>query len=390
MKTLSYLATLLSLTVLNAAGNGWAMSEQEYSELQTANFKGKPPEYIARFFSHPNGSVSNAAIQAMTEEYGEAAMPLLAKLVKDKHPFIRRGAVRVMTEIYLPKRKKGEKKPDAPPEVTPAMEKMLALVEPLTGDPHPVVSQAVAELNVELGVDTPATRKMALFMAGNSDKEVRRRAIEIGTKIIRDPETQVKIGMTVSGFPDNVARTWGYAHGMIAKHKKDPICRQAIPALAIYQLDVGNAQPVRGMFSDSPQSRALETIKAQWDGEVEKMPKVVPAICRTYVRVPGGWMSTRSLALDILKMMSPSAAPAVRAAAEEEKKWLAAASDVELLLFGNRETFAKAVDYLDYIAGCLESGDPITRKSPIAIEEEKLYEDKIPEPGALDLDIDLE
>ncbi|MCP5117052.1 MAG: hypothetical protein GY953_40020 [bacterium] len=267
------------------------------------------------------------------------------------------------------------------------------MVEPLSNDPHPAVSQAVAELNVGLQVDSPATRKMALFMAGNSDKDIRRRALEIGKSIIRDPDTQVKIGITVSGFPDNDAKTWGGAHQLIEKHKADPVCRQAIPALTDFLYEVANVQPVRGMFSGEPQMSALGTMQAQWDNKLEAMPKVVPAVCRVYVRVPAGWMDARALSLEILKQMSPSAAPAIRAAAVEERKWITGISDAEFLMFDREESrtlFIKVVDYLDYIADCLEAGKPITKPSPIAIAEKKLYLDKVPEPGALDLDLDLE
>ena len=125
----------------------------------------------------------------------------------------------------------------------------------------------------------------------------------------------------------------------------------------------------------------MNTLQAQWDSGLEAMPKVVPAVCRVYVRVPAGWMTTRSLALDILKQMSPSAAPAIKAAAIEERQWITEISDTDFLMFDRsqgRDLYVKAVDYLGYIADCLESGSPNTKKSPIAIEEEKLYLDKPP------------
>jgi hypothetical protein len=73
---------------------------------------------------------------------------------------------------------------------------------------------------------------------------------------------------------------------------------------------------------------------------VEKLPDVVPGLCRSYVRVPyhkyPGWVKTRGLALELLQRCSAASVPAIRATVAEEEQWIAEAPD--LLLQTTTET----------------------------------------------------
>lgn len=392
-----YGVVVVALVVLVAPvfdGEGAGISREQSIELRTLPFRGKSPEYIAKFFVHPNGHAANAAMLAMQTEHGKQAIPLLTKLLKDDHPIMRFSAVQVLGDILMPKPEK-RRRSEEPSQVTPEIEQLVKLIEPLSNDMHPAVNQAVSQKFLELGVETPATRRMAIQMANSPDLNTRTKALEIGQRVISDPDTQVKIGMAVSVHV-NIPAVWGRAHGLIAKHKDDSVCRQAIPTLAHFLRNVANTRPVRGMFSDSPQSAALQTLDAQWCDEVEKMKDTVPGVCCAFVRLPVGWMESRKFSLDILKKMSPAAAPTIKAYVKSERQWLKEVNDILMIQLGGSDIaktkadFNLAIDYLQYIAECLEADKPITKKCPIQIEEPKLYEDKVPEVGEPNLEVDLE
>ena len=51
-----------------------------------------------------------------------------------------------------------------------------------------------------------------------------------------------------------------------------------------------------------------------------------------------------------------------------------------------RKKFTENLDYLEYLADTLEAGKPVTRKPPEPPAAPKTFEDKVPEPGEVDLD----
>ena len=51
-----------------------------------------------------------------------------------------------------------------------------------------------------------------------------------------------------------------------------------------------------------------------------------------------------------------------------------------------REKANEFIDYLQYLADTLDAGMPVTRKPPGPPVEPKLFKDKVPEPGEVDLD----
>jgi len=236
-----------------------------------------------------------------------------------------------------------------------------------------------------------------LRLAQSPDLALRSAALEMARGFIEDPDTDVKIGIYSSARPKNVARSWGTAHGLIARYKDRAVSRQAIATLARFQRDTANTLPLRGMFSDGPQIQATAVLLAQWDADVQKMPGVVAAVCRTYVRAPyslhPGWVTLRERAGKLVLSLDRDAVPAMRAAIAEERQWLAeiSADDVLAATFGlkkaeDRKRCTDFIAYLEYLADTLEAGRPVTRQPPGPPVEPKQYEDRVPDIDDLDLD----
>ena len=384
-------ATALSLLIAASAHaakkDARRLKAIEYEEYLTAAFKGKSPEYIARYFVHPNGFCANYAMVAMEREHGKQAVGLLTKLLKDENPIMRYSAVKVLGNILLPESARvSRRRKGAPPQgpVPPEVKQLTKLIEPMAYDKHPAVQQAVAETFSQIAFDNESIQHIALKMADSPDLTVRSMALKFGQQVIKDPNARVMIGATVSRHI-NIPRMWGYAHGLIAAHKDSKVCRQGLPALIHFQAHVANTRPVRGMFSDSPQKAALEALLAQWDAEVEKMPDAVAAICCAFVRLPynghPGWVISRKTSLDILHKMTPAAAPAIAAYVKKERLWLDRAGDLEVRQLGEtsegRKNMTTAIDYLEYAGQCIAAGKPITRECPLRTDP--AYKPEMPE-----------
>ena len=87
----------------------------------------------------------------------------------------------------------------------------------------------------------------------------------------------------------------------------------------------------------------------------------------------------------ILRLFSPTAVGAIRATIVKEEKWLAATSDqqikmtIERNVEEGRANARKSLEYLAYVADCLQTGRPITREHPhIKKEDPKSFEDRVP------------
>ncbi len=374
-------AVVLSLTLATAAHanrqDAKQMQAEQYEELLTMSFKGKSPEHIAKYFVQPNGFCAKYAMKAMKIEHGDKAVDLMVRLLKDKNPIMRYSAVNVLSDILLPP--KTNRRSKIPTPMTPQAERFVKLIDPLIDDKSPAVQQAVADALFKVDADNEVVRRAALKMANSDDLTVRSMALKFGQSVIQHPDTQVKIGMAVSPHT-NISSVWGHAHELISAHKDSDVCRQGIPTLANYLLNVGNTLPVRGMFSGDSQMAALATLDAQWDAKVEKMKGTIPAVCCVFVRVPYGWMGARKASLAILKKMTPASADAIRAYAKKERQWLSNADQGLLVRIAEgsdpRAGMKTALDYLEYIADCVADGKPVTKECPIQLEA---TEPEIPE-----------
>jgi hypothetical protein len=370
-----------------AVANGWAMNSEQVAELQAVGYQDMSPEQIARFFAHPNGHAGYYAIRAMAER-GDTAVPLLDKLVTDSHPLVRQSALAALIEIR--KQKLGDT-----PQDTPEIRHLIAQMKGLVDDP--TLAGSIVNFIQHVGIENEDVHEIAVTIAQNSEPNLRSGALKMGRQLLKDPDTVVKIGMYSSAAPKNTPRTWALAHGLVARYKSDKVSRQAIPAVASFLRDTANTRPVRGMFSDSPQKSALAVIDAQWDADVQKMPEVVPAICRTYVRAPyskyPGWITNREQVGRLLLRLDREAVPAIRATVAEEKRWLAEASgeglatNYELKSDEARKRCEGFIAYLEYLADTLAAGRPVTQPPPGPPKQfEEPVDDKAPDLDGFDLD----
>ena len=314
--------------------DGFAHSPEYITRTNQQIHEGQSPEQVARYLAHFNAYPAGAAVETLAAQ-GESVAPLLTRLMGDRHPWLRAGAVETLAAIYkVDGKQKGARDPSL--EVKRIVEQIGALAD----DPHPAVEAALVKFIEATRTETPATRKIMIKMASSDDPAVRLRAADMCRTWLQDPETVIEIGTRVSAIDaGGTPRHWQFAHMGVARFKEDPRCRAAIPTMAAFLAGTSNEAPIRGFFSDSAQHVPLKVMLAQWDAEVESMPGVVTGICRSYVRTPSpplknykGWHHLRLDSQKLFDRFTPAAVPAMRAFVAEEKKWLAEIDDAMLNL----------------------------------------------------------
>ena len=324
--------------------------------------------------------------------HGEKALPLLQKLLGDTNPWIRAGAIATLSEIYGQKEESKE-----PRKITSQLDQVTAKIANLIDDPHPAPQAALGQFIAKTRLETGSTKKIILMMAASAEPSVRFQTLRMGRYWLKDKETVVEIGRLVSGAPDgNTPNHWNWAHLLLQRYKKDPICRKAIPVMAEFLYEKANVIPVRGFFSDGAQNRALDIMLTQWDREVEKMPHVVQALCRCHVRLPysdyPGWARCRDLTKRLLEKLTAVSAPTIRECIEEEKRWLNRASKEHIFALSSKtrkNQFSQSIDELERIAKTVESGNCFKFEVPKEKEDRKgEQKEELPDLED-DLDLDL-
>lgn len=347
--------------------NGFAHSPEYIEQVNRDSFQGLKPEEIARYLAHFSGGVSGGAVRALAAG-GEKNLPLIQKLLKDTNPWIRGGAVRVLTAMYAPpKSKKGD---DMAPEMTPQLEAATALIKTMLDDPHRDVQASVGAFFSRARVENEFVHKVLIAQAADVDPGIRGRTASAIRHWIKDPHTRVRVGMEVLARPAGVSpHSLSKSSAYLLEHKD--LARPAIPVIVRYLND--KAHTVRGFFTNGPYQRGLALIEHHFDDELEKTPGLVQAVCRSVVRIPysnyAGWMDARRRAIAIIERFRPASAPAVRAAAAEEIKWLDSLTDDEIRAVAPagknqdaRQECLKRVKYLREMAAWLEANKPAASK----------------------------
>lgn len=359
------------------AGGGFAHSPDYIGRVNRNAFEGQPPEEIARYLGHFSGGVVGGAVGALAEG-GEENLPLIKKLLKDENPWIRGGAIRVLSVMYAPK---AEAEGPAAPELTPELNEVMGLISGMLKDPHPEVQRCLGSFFQNVRVENELVHKILIVQAADVDPGVRGRTAEAIRRWIKDPETRTRVGMEVLRRPDDVS-PHALALAAIYLYEDKDNARFAIPVVVRY-LNV-KAHTIRGFFTNGPYQKGLNLIEYHFDEELEKSHGLVQAVCRSIVRIPystyGGWMDARKTAVRILERMSPAAAPAVRAAAAEERKWVDAGTDDEIKAVtpsqgigarSPREECHNRILYLEDMAAWLEAGKPAASKAEFKHPESK-------------------
>jgi hypothetical protein len=378
-----YLAVLLltalasSQTAQAGVGGGFAHSPTYIARVNQESFKGQKPEEIARYLAHFSGGVVGGAVDELAAG-GEKNLPLIKKLLKDKNPWIRGGAVRVLCAMYRPDDdpKAKKKAPKTPTIITPELKKIMELVGSMRNDPHPEVQAGLGKFFQSIRVENEFVHKILIAQAGDVDPSVRSKTASLVRHWIKDSKTRVRVGMEVLNRPDEVSpHSLAMASNYLWQHKDES--RYAIPVIVRY-LNI-KAHTIRGFFTNSPYENGLKLIEYNFDDKLEKSPGVVQAVCRSIIRIPyntyGGWMNARKTAERVMGMLSPSSAAAVKAAAAEEIKWLESLSDGEIQAVVQnkdaREQCLIRVKYLQAMGAWLAAGKPAASKPKLTHPEKK-------------------
>ena len=337
----------LVLYPLGSQAGEFAPDPEYISDQMMPFFKGKTPAQIAPYLAHHSSNPYHAAAKALAA-HGQQALPLIEKLLGDSNPWLRAGATHTLGIMFR------DDEPDrkTPRKVTPEYLRAVALAATMLNDDHPAVQEALGGFVQAVQVDTPETRKMALFMAASTDPAVRGQANNMARRLFKDPATVIKICTIVGAARDgNTPDHWNIAYLMLKEHKNNPLVREAFPSYAWFLCHLANSRPYRGFFSDGAQNHMMEVLQVQWDDTTETVPDLVPGLCRSYVRVPyhpyPGWVKTRKLAIELLGRGTAKSAPVILATCAEEKQWLAEVDDV---------TFSTTVEFRTPLAEAKAQG----------------------------------
>jgi HEAT repeat protein len=371
MKRLLSLIALAAVTVLpNAANaNGFAHSPEYIGKVNRDSFKGRKPEEIAWYLTHFSGGVAAGAVEALAAG-GEKNLPLVKKLLKDTNPWIRSGAVQVLTGMYAPPQpKKGHAEA---PEMTPQLKAAGDLVKTMLKDKHPAVQRSIGGFFSRVRIENEYVHKILITQAADVDPSVRSRTAAAIRRWIKDQPTRIRVAMEVLSRPDGVSpHSLSMSSGYLVENKD--LAKPAIPVIVRFLND--KAHTARGFFTNGPYQRGLALIEHHFDPKLEKTPGLVQAVCRSVVRIPwsnyGGWMDARKRAIAIIERFSPSSAGAVRAAAAEEIKWLKSLTDDEVRAITpadkNQDARAeclKRIKYLQDVSAWLAANKPESKKPP--------------------------
>ena len=374
------LSTLLTLSMAQAvlAAGDFAHSPEYIARVNSEAFKGEKPAEIARYLAHFSGGVAGGAVRALVEG-GKENLPLVRRLLKDSNPWIRGGAVRVLAGFYgMPKGAKGAKVPER--EVTPELREAMDLVSSMLDDPHPEVQSAVGHFFRQMRMENAVVHKVLLAQAADMDPSVRGSTVSAVRHWIKDPETRLRVGMAALNRPDGInPHALSLASSYVLEQKE--IAHDALPVMVRYLNE--KAHLMRGFFTNGPYQRGLRLIDHYYDPDLEEMPGVVKAVCRSIIRIPwstyGGWMDARKVAVGIMEKMTPAAAPPERAAPAHAQEWIDASTDdelravtpVERVTGTPREKATERVKYLLAMADWLAAGKPADAKPELKHPEPK-------------------
>jgi len=375
LAVLLLVAMASSQTAQAGVGGGFAHSPDYIARVNRMSFEGQKPEQIARYLAHFSGGVVGGAVKALAED-GPKNLPLIKKLLKDKNPWIRGGAVRVLCAMYKPDDDPKAKGSKEPTKITPELKQIMDLVGSMRNDPHPEVQAGIGTFFQNIRVENEFVHKILIAQAADIDPSVRSKTASLVRHWIKDAKTRVRVGMEVLNRPDEVSpHSLAMASNYLWQHKEES--RYTMPVVVRY-LNI-KAHTIRGFFTNSPYENGLKLIEYHLDDKLEKSPGVVQAVCRSIIRIPfnnyGGWMNARKTAERVMGMLSPSSAAAVNAAAAEEIKWLESCTDDEIQAVVQNKDARKQclirVKYLQAMGSWLAAGKPAASKPELKHPEVK-------------------
>jgi len=295
--------------------DGWAHSPGYIARTNQQGFEGMTPEQIAPFLGHFNGGVAAGASSALAA-LGEKARPLLNRMLTDKHPGVRAGAIETLNRIYATGIT--ETRTEVPAELA----EVIKLIRPMLDDESMLVRGAVSSFVVNLkvlnedmyamlhslalrgagvggfvrhGVKDPAVRlrlSMAIIEGNN-----RRRATPPGTYIpmicatsahldlcepymqtaidtIHNPEVQIMYGF-FSNHPEDASLKICerfHTHPLVMKNLPEIIRISFLRGGCNVYWDVHKEYPHRIAYKLGP--KALPVIEQFWDAQRKRFDRI--------------------------------------------------------------------------------------------------------------------
>jgi len=290
---------------------GFAHSPTYIARTNKQGFDGMTPEQVAGFFSHCSGSVVGGAVMAMAER-GTKTLPLLKRLLADKHDGIRTGALAVLTRIY------GSDREDYRTDVPADLVEIIKLARPLIKDKSPWVRNGASQLVLSMKIVNEDIYHILRELAGQEGNSIGR-FVRYG---IKDPRVRTELCMAMMNTLNRVRSKVpaDYKPLLWAAAAHLDLCGPHVQ-VAIDTLNNPEILTMYGFFSNGPPEAALMMIE-QYPRNPLVM-KHLPDILRFAARKRGGmnsyWYSIIEYPHRIIVKIGPDALPVLDAFCKSER-----------------------------------------------------------------------
>ena len=292
-------------------GDGFAHSPPYIAETNRRGFDGMPPEQIAGFLAHFSGAPADGAALALAAR-GEKALPLIKRLLKDKHHGIRAGALATLTHMY------GSDSKEYRTEVPKEQAEIIKLVRPLINDESQLVRRTASSLVVSMKVLNDDIHAILLELAKHKGSGVD----NVNRHGIKDPRIRTRLSMrlveTANRFRDTVPGR--YIPMIVATTAHIELCGPYVRT-AVDTLNNPEVLNMYGFFSNHPPNGALEIFEhyAHDPLVLKHLPDMLRFASRKQSGVDSYWYPIVEYPHRIIVKIGPKALPVVEAFCESER-----------------------------------------------------------------------
>lgn len=292
--------------------NGFAHSPEYIARTNCQGFEGMTPEEIAGFLSHPSHSVMEGAALALSER-GEEVVPLLERLLADRHPGIRAGALNTLSRIY--ESDSEEYRTEVPPELV----EVIKLAQPLTHDPSPWVRNAATGLLLSMKVVNEDIYEVLRAMAKLEGAKIDH-CVRYG---IKDPAIRTELCMelinTVNRTKSRVPARYKPLNWAVGAHLD--LCEPYLQT-AVDTLNNPEVLMLYGFFSQGPPNNSLRMLLTYHDNPLvlEHLPDILRFGARKREAFNKYWVPCIEYPHRIVIKLGPDALPVFDAFCKSERE----------------------------------------------------------------------
>jgi len=290
--------------------DGFAHSPEYISRTNQRGFDGMAPEKIAGFLAHFSGAPAGGAALALAE-HGEKVLPLLKRLLKDKHHGIRAGALATLRHMYASD--SAEYRTDVPAEQA----EIIKLVRPLINDEFPLVRRAASGLIIGMKVLNEDIHEILFELAKHEGGSV----ANVNRYGLKDPAVRTKLSMQLIDTANRVRDTVPdrYKPMIVATTAHLELCGPHVQT-AIDTLNNPEVLMMYGFFSNHPPNGALHILERYADDPLvlEHLPDILRFAARKQSEVNSYWYPIVEYPHRIVVKIGPKALPIVEAFCKSE------------------------------------------------------------------------